>query len=206
MGGNAQHGASCSLSVTLCVWRIWASSMSARLLWPEFAFTRVETSQACDCRARKMSPIAREKPAFHKIRVNGTWNQLSQSGWRRIRSIVRWPFWKQCLQDAPGNVYRRCSGTEHASNSRTRSCLFSALRVCFCKRALAWRRKQSITIWGRQVLECKWQLSLGQKNTRWMAISSEWCHQTRHRTCILEKINPLCKYLGLREALNKLCP
>lgn len=22
----------------LCVWRIWASSMSARLLWPEFAF------------------------------------------------------------------------------------------------------------------------------------------------------------------------
>lgn len=134
-----------------------------------------------------MSPITREKPAFHKIRVNGTWNQLSQRGWSRIRSIVRRPFWKQCLKDAPGNVYKHCSGTEQASNSRTWSCLVAALWVCSCKRALAWHRKQSITIWGRQIIESKWQLYLGQKNTRWIAISSEWYHQTRHGTCILEK-------------------
>lgn len=36
MGGNVQHGASCSV-YTFCVWRIQASSISARVLWPEFA-------------------------------------------------------------------------------------------------------------------------------------------------------------------------
>lgn len=94
MGRNVLHGASCCVSV-LCLADSRLQHVSQAPLARICLHARVETSKACDHQARKMSPIAREKPAFYSTGVNGTWNQFSQRSWRGIRSILRWPFWKK---------------------------------------------------------------------------------------------------------------
>lgn len=131
MGGNTQHGASVSLSM------LWVSGGFESLACQPGSSGQNLPS----CKSRNLldmwllgqekswlenlwlSPIAREKPAFSETRVSGAWNQLSQSGWTNIRSIMRWSFWKRCLKDDSGNVYRCCSSTKHAFNANTWSCL-----------------------------------------------------------------------------------
>lgn len=179
MGGNVQHGASCSLSM-LCV----SGGFEPPACQPGSIGQNLPS-----CKSRNLLSmwllgqenvtITREETAFRHTRVNDKWNQCSQSGWRGIRSNVIGHS-GNCLKDAPGNAYRCRSATEHAPISGTWICLSADLAgSAFVNKHWCGIENNNCDL-GRQAIENKWD----QTNTRWMAISSERYHQTRHRKLV----------------------